>query len=237
MKIEGAVALVTGANGGIGRALVRALVERKVRHVYATTRSAAVDHPDGHLVTSLRMDVTDTCAVSDVANLASDVTLLINNAGVLTKGEVLQASSDDIWNDLETNCLGLVTVVRRFADVLEGNGGGTILNVLSISALANSPSIGVYSASKAAAWSMTQAMRASLARRNIRVLGAFPGPVDTAMTRGMEARKADPKDVARAMLDGVEGDVEEIFPDAMSRQAGAIWGANPKLLERQFSSL
>ena len=133
--------------------------------------------------------------------------------------------------------MGLINVVRRFAPVIARNGGGVILNVLSVSALASSPTIGVYSASKAAAWSATQAMRARLAAKNIRVLAAFPGPVDTDMTRELQVAKTSAKDVAEAMLDGIEEGAEEIFPDPMSKQAGAIWQKSPKMLERQFAFL
>jgi short-subunit dehydrogenase len=156
---------------------------------------------------------------------------------VLTPGGIFEIDAAQIRQEIETNCMGLLNVVRHFAPVIERNGGGAILNVLSISALASSPSIGAYSASKAAAWSLTQAMRAELAAKNIRVLGAFPGPVDTDMTRELRVAKTSAKAVAEAMLDGIEEEAEEIFPDPVSRQAGAIWQKNPKLLERQFSHL
>lgn len=240
MTIQGAVALVTGANRGLGSALVDALVKRGVRHVYATSRDPRVSESsvgDDIRITKLRMDVTDDTAIANVARLASDVTLLINNAGVLTPGDPLDVAPTQISKELETNCVGLINVVRHFAPVIEQNGGGVILNVLSISALASSPSISVYSASKAAAWSLTQAMRATLAARRIRVLGAFPGPVDTGMTRDLQVPKARPEDVADAMLNGLERGEEDIFPDAMSKQASAIWHRSPKSLEQQFALL
>jgi len=239
MKIEGAVALVTGASRGIGLALVEALIARGASHVYATSRSPGVQNSaDGcERLIPLRMDVTDETGILGVASLANDVTLLVNNAGVLTPGDIFDVSPAQFRREIETNCLGLINVARFFAPVIERNGGGAILNVLSASALANTPTIGVYSASKAAAWSSTQAMRAGLAAKNIRVLAAFPGPVDTDMTRDLQVLKASTKDVAEAMLEGIEQDMEEIFPDPMSRQAGAIWQKSPKLLERQFAFL
>jgi short-subunit dehydrogenase len=183
------------------------------------------------------MDVTDENGIATVAALTNDVTLLINNAGVLTPGDIFEAGPGQMQQEIETNCIGLLNVVRHFVPVIERNGGGTILNVLSISALASSPSIGIYSASKAAAWSLTQTMLARLAPKNISVLGAFPGPVDTAMTRDLKVEKAPAKIVADAILDGIEEEAEEIFPDPVSKQAGAIWQKSPKVLERQFSFL
>ncbi|MDR3462474.1 MAG: SDR family NAD(P)-dependent oxidoreductase [Beijerinckiaceae bacterium] len=239
MRIEGAVALVTGASRGIGFALVEGLIARGVSHVYATARTPRVQNgPDGRdRLIPLRMDVTNEPGVLGVAALANDVTLLVNNAGMLTPGGVFDVEAAQIRREMETNCLGLINVARVFAPVIERNGGGVILNVLSISALANAPTIGVYSASKAAAWSATQAMRAELAAKNIQVLAAFPGPVDTDMTRKLQVVKTSAKDVAEAMLDGIEQGMPEIFPDPMSKQAGDIWQKNPKMLERQFAFL
>jgi short-subunit dehydrogenase len=241
MRLEGAVALVTGASRGIGLSLAEALAARGARHVYGTARkpdafrrSATLDQAR---FTLLRMDVTDESSVADVALLTNDVTLLINNAGILSHGDILQADRTTIRSEIETNCLGLVNVVRHFAPAIARNGGGVIMNVLSVSALASAPNLGVYAASKAAAWAATQAMRATLAPKNIRVLAAFPGPVDTDMSRSLEVRKAAPMDVAEGLLTGIEAEQEEIFPDDMAKQTGGVWRSNPKMLMRQFALL
>lgn len=239
MDIVGATALVTGGNGGIGAALVRAILSGGARHVYSTFRmqppSADTQHTDR--VTPLRMDVTDERSVARVAQLANDVRVVISAAGVLTAGGVLSEPGTAISAELQTNCVGLLNVARHFAPILEANGGGILVNILSISALASCPSLGIYSASKAAAWSLTQALRADLRSRGIKVVGALPGPVDTAMTRSMDVKKATADQVALAIIEGIKSGDDEIFPDAMSRQAAALWRKDPKLLEQQFALL
>jgi short-subunit dehydrogenase len=126
---------------------------------------------------------------------------------------------------------------RAFAPLIEGNGGGAVVNVLTVVALASMPGLGVYNASKAAAWSMTQSLRADLAKRKVQVYAVFPGPVDTDMARGIEMAKTSPADVARAVLDGVQAGTEDIFPDPMSQQVYAAWKADHKAVERQFASM
>lgn len=238
MNIAGQVALVTGSSRGIGLALCHALLSRGARHVYATSR-AGKKPPclDQSHVTPLRLDVTREAQLATVSALAHDVSLLINNAGIMSTGSMTEITSAQLSQELATNCIGLSNVVNNFAPVLERNGGGTIVNVLSISALASSPGLACYSASKAAAWSLTQAMRVTLGRRGIRVLAAFPGPVDTDLARGFAVKKARAADVADAILKGIEAEEEEIFPDDMARQSAAIWSSNPKKLQQHFALL
>ena len=239
MNIEDAVALVTGASRGIGAALVEGLLARGARHVYATARNPPTPEESWFLssgrLTVLQLDVCNERTVADVAGLASDVNLLINNAGILTIGDIFDVQASQFRQEIETNCVGLINVVQQFVPVIECNGGGVILNVLSVSALAGCPGLAAYSASKAAAWSVTQSMRATLIDKKIKVLAAFPGPADTDMTRDVDIPKASAKEVAAGMLDGIEKLEEEIFPDAMSRQAGYVWRRSPKTLERQLA--
>ncbi|GLK76844.1 oxidoreductase [Methylopila jiangsuensis] len=237
MSIANSVALVTGASRGLGGALVRALREAGARRVYAAARSpAAIAGGDG-VVTPCRLDVTDAASVAAAARFAHDVTLVFNNAGSMARGALLADRDDAARQDMETNFFGALNVLRAFSGVIVRNGGGAFVNILSVSALANSPDAGGYSASKAAAHSMTQAARAELAPRGIAVFGAYPGPLDTEMATGLIARKAAPDMVARAILAGVASGQDDIWPDDMARQVAAVWSRSPKLLERQFANL
>jgi len=241
MDIENTVALVTGANRGIGRALAEHLLERGARRVYAAARVPATLEGmvalDPTRVVPLRLDITDRQQVAAAAARAEDVTLLINNAGAITFGSILDAPQELVARDLETNYYGTLRMVRAFAPIIEANGGGGIVNLLTLVALASMPGLGAYNASKAAAWSMTQSIRADLAKKGIVVYGVFPGAVDTEMIRAMEMPKADPRDVARAVLDGVEANAEDIFPEPMSRQVYDGWRQDHKAVERQFAAM
>ena len=240
MQIKDSAALVTGSNRGIGRALVEALLERGARRVYASARNASALDPvvalDPLRVRALPLDITDRTDVRVATLAASDVTLLVNNAGVLSPGRLLELDPDRARADMETNYFGTLTIVNEFAPLLIANGGGAIVNVLSIVALASMPALAGYNASKAAAWSLTQSYRADLAPRGVAVHGVYPGPVDTDMTRGFNVPKTSPRDVAQRILEGVERGVEDIFPDPMSEQVYSAWRQDHKAVERQFAA-
>ncbi len=239
MIIEDAVVLITGAGRGLGLALVRALFNKSPRYIYAAIRNQEqlddliADY--GDIVIPVSMDVTDTESINRVADLAQDVTLLINNAGVISEGDLFQAELDNIQREMDVNYFGTLNVIRRFTPIIEANGGGAVINILSISALASVPGIGGYSASKAASQSLTQSIRYLLQDKSITVHGVFPGPIDTDMTRDMDVRKATSDDVAQAIVEQVEQGEEDIFPDEMSRQGGLCWRSDPKVLERQLA--
>ncbi|HEY0836269.1 MAG TPA: SDR family oxidoreductase [Azospirillum sp.] len=241
MRITDCTAVVTGANRGIGRALVDALLARGARRVYAAARSvrtldvACLVH--GARIAPVALDVGDADGVRRAAALARDATLLINNAGVLSSGSLLEVPEGAVRADMEVNLFGTLAMVRAFVPVIRANGGGAIANILSVSALAATPSLGAYSASKAAALSVTQSVRADAAPMGITVHGVFPGPVATDMSRAIDIAKADPNDVAAAILDGLEAGEEDIFPDGMARQVGNTWRSNPLALARQFATL
>lgn len=240
MKIENSIALVTGANRGIGRALVESLLENGAARIYATARRLddlqAVVKRDPNRVTPLQLDVTNAAEVARVAALAEDVSLLFNNAGVLDFGNVLEAPPEAFQRNLDVNFYGALNMTRALAPALIRNHG-SVVNVLSVVSFASMPGIGGYSASKAALWSLTQSLRADLSKRGVQVIGVFPGPVDTDMARGFELSKTSPQQVAREVLAGIEAGVEDIFPDPMSKQVYGAWSANHKAIEKQFAAM
>ena len=240
MQITSATAFVTGANRGIGRALVDQLLASGVKRIYATARTGSEAETLSAVstrVTGLVLDVTDSAQIASAAARAGDVTLLINNAGVLDFGTFLDAQRPQIDRNFATNFYGTLDTTRAFVPVLEANGGGTVVNLLTLVALASMPGLSVYIASKAAAWSMTQSWRASLAGKNIKVMGVFPGAVDTDMLAGVEMPKTSANDVARAIVQGISGDEEDVFPDPMSANLYAQWKQDHKAIEHQFATM
>jgi NAD(P)-dependent dehydrogenase (short-subunit alcohol dehydrogenase family) len=241
MKIQNSVALVTGSNRGIGKELVTSLLEHGAKRIYATGRNMAALEPLAALsrerIIPLQLDVTRAEDVAKAATAAQDVTLLFNNAGVLDFGSVLETPIEAFRRNLDVNFYGLLHVTRAFAPVLRGNGGGAVINVLTLVALASMPGLGVYNASKAAAWSLTQSLRADLGKQGTPVLNVFPGAVDTDMLRGVEMPKTAPGHIANEILAGIEAGREDIFPDPMSQQLYQLWAADHKAVERQFASM
>ncbi|MEK6746190.1 MAG: SDR family oxidoreductase [Pseudomonadota bacterium] len=238
MKLENKIVLVTGANRGIGKALVEALLKKNVKKIYAAARKIEdiPDFSDSRIV-SIKLDITDSAQIKNAAKQASDVQLLINNAGALKFASILEGDEESIRHDMEVNYFGTVNVTRSFVPILQKNGGGGIASVSSIVGLASIAGIGGYSASKAALFSAIQAMRTELKEKNIEVFGIFPGPIDTDMAREFEMEKTSPEVTAKNIVDGIIAGEEDIFPDAMSKQVGETWANNPKELERQFASM
>jgi len=240
MQIKDSVAFITGANRGIGRAFVDALLERGASRVYATARNLssldAVARLDSHRVRTLKLDVKNWPDVRAAAEQAKDVTLLINNAGVLALGGLADVPPDALRDNMETNFYGMLHVIRALVPALEQQRGA-IVNMLTLVALASMPGLSAYNASKAAGLSLTQSFRADLGKRGIAVHGVFPGAVDTDMIREFQMPKTAPIDVARAVLAGVEGGEEDIFPDPMSQQLYAAWRQDHKAVERQFAAM
>lgn len=241
MKIKDAVVLVTGSNRGLGLALARASLAAGARRVYAGARDRAtlanlVREGEGR-VTPLTLDVTDEQSLARAAAEAKDVTLLFNNAGVLASFGVLSSTPQEIARDFAVNCHALLAATQAFLPALEragASGSAAVVNVLSVVSLANMPALGGYSASKAAAYSLTQALRSELAKKRISVHAALPGAIDTDMVRAMDMPKTSPESVAQGMIAGLERDEAEIFPDPMSRELFALWQSDPKQLQRQF---
>ncbi|MBV8759007.1 MAG: SDR family oxidoreductase [Deltaproteobacteria bacterium] len=216
MKIEGITALVTGANRGLGLALTRALLERGARRVYAAARDAASINLPG--VVPLELDVTRADLIEAAAERASDVQLVINKAGLSRGSSLLAPAAGEAFRaELETNVIGPLAVARAFAPVLAKNGGGTLVNILSALSWVTTPRVATYSASKSAAWSITNGLRHELAAQHTNVIGVHVAYMDTDMARHAPGPKARPEDVAAQILDGVEAGVPEVLADDVAR--------------------
>lgn len=222
MKVQGAVALVTGANRGIGQQLVRALLNAGAKKVYAAARNpgslAETVAYDSARVIPLALDITSPDEIRRAAAAAFDVRLLINNAGVLEMGDALHVASAAMRNHMNVNFHGIFDMCQAFTEIISQNEGGAIVNVLSDIALQNVPAMAAYSASKAAALSLTKSFRSALRSRQITVHAVFSGPVDTDMLADIAIPKASPEDVAREIISGVVDDVDNIFPDMQSKK-------------------
>ncbi len=230
MQIKNAVVLVTGANRGIGLAFARELLARGARKVYAAARDPATITLPG--VQALKLDVTKPEDVAAAAALAPDVTLVINNAGIAQRGGFLAADSEDTTRRIfETNVYGVLHMSKAFAPVLKGNGGGALLNVLSVASWVNGGELAAYSASKSAAWSLTNALRSELAAQKTQVLGLHMAYVDTDLTRGFEVPKSSPEDIVKRALDGLELGVDEVLADEITQHVKAgMTAARPSYL-------
>lgn len=233
MTINDKAVLVTGANRGIGRALVEDALRRGAKRVYAGTRDP-LEHPDPR-VTPLRLDVTDRADIQRAVDHVESVDVLVNNAGISVYDELSERAT--LERVLSVNLFGAFDMTRAFLPTLI-QSRGAVVNVLSVAAWAAIPIIPSYSISKAAAFSMSQSLRALLAAEGVSIHAVLTGPVDTDMSAGLDIPKASPDSVARAIFDGVDGGVEDIFPDAMSQSLADDWRQGGiKALERQYAAL
>jgi NAD(P)-dependent dehydrogenase (short-subunit alcohol dehydrogenase family) len=216
MLIENSVAFVTGANRGLGREFTRALLERGAAKVYGGARDPRTITEPG--VIPVALDITDPGAVAAAVALAGDATLLINNAGTSSGGSLLTAADGDRMRaDFDTNVFGTANVARAFAPVLAANGGGAMLNVLSALSFVTLPAAAGYSASKAAAWSLTNSLRLALLGQGTQVVALHVGFMDTDMVAHLAVPKLDPRIVALSALDGIEAGHHEVLADDTSR--------------------
>jgi NAD(P)-dependent dehydrogenase (short-subunit alcohol dehydrogenase family) len=233
MNIADKAVLVTGANRGIGRALVEDALRRGARRVYAGTRHPLA-HPDGR-VTPLTLDVTSAAHAQSAADSIGSLDVLVNNAGIALYDDLSDHAV--LEQHLAVNLFGPFRVTRAFLPLLARSRGAVVNNV-SMMAFAPVPLTPAYSISKAAAFSLTQSLRTLLGGQGVSVHAVLTGPVDTDMTRGFDIPKASAESVARAIFDGLENEEEDIFPDPMSQSLAESWrGGATKALERQYAAL
>ncbi|HEY4458289.1 MAG TPA: SDR family NAD(P)-dependent oxidoreductase [Pseudonocardiaceae bacterium] len=233
MSITDKTILVTGANRGIGRALVDEALARGAKRVYAGTRQP-LTHPDER-VTPLTLDITSAAQIQGAARRVPSLDILINNAGVAIYEDLSERAA--LERQLAVNLFGTYEVTRAFLPLLTSSGGA-IVNILSLAAIAAVPVMPAYSISKAAMFSLSQSMRALLSGQGVRVHAVLGGPVDTDMTRTLKIPKSAPESVARGILDGVDKGEEEIFPDVLSATIADGWYRGvAKVLERQNAAL
>jgi NAD(P)-dependent dehydrogenase (short-subunit alcohol dehydrogenase family) len=231
MTIADKTVLVTGANRGIGKALVEEALRRGAKRVYAGTRQPLAN-VDGR-VTPLTLDVTNAEQIQGAVKRVESLDVLINNAGIALYDDL--SSLDAIGQHFAVNLFGVFNVTRAFLPLLK-RSKGAIVNNLSLVALAALPVIPAYSISKAAAFNMTQSLRALLASQGVTVHGVVLGPIDTDMNRGFDIPKASPELAAQGIFDGLERGEDDIFPDPASESIAASWRTGAvKALERQFA--
>lgn len=241
MQIQDSIALVTGANGGIGRQFVDGLRAANAAKIYVCARSLSKLDPlvalDPERIVPIELEVTNLESVQAAAAKCSDVNLLINNAGTsLNQGIIAAPTLDDARAELEVNYFGLMNMCRAFAPILKANGDGTIVNVLSLLAKANLPFSGSYSASKAAALSATHCIRAELSAQETLVVAVLPGTVDTSLAKDWPDPKVSPIEVAQSALHAVQEQIEDVYPGEQATQVSAQLLQDPKGVEKYLAT-
>jgi short-subunit dehydrogenase len=242
MKIEGSVALVTGANGGIGQALVRELLKRGARKIYLGVRDPGTLRGvfvESDRLVPLALDLTRPQQIEQAARLASDITLLINNAGAVAFSGALAAKDlNAARQEMEVNYFGLLALTQALRNTPALRSGGAMVNVLSFLALVTLPVAGTYCASKSAALALTRTLRAELKPRGVQVLGVLPAQTDTPAFAPLPEPKSKPEHVAAATLDALEaGQNDEVFPGALSQGTAEVFKKDPAALQARMSSI
>lgn len=242
MQIQGAIALVTGANGGIGQYYIQGLQAAGAKRIYAGARNPDslkdIVATDPDRIIPIPLDITDATSVKAAVAAYADVNLLINNAGVgFNQRLVADINFDKARSEIEVNYIGLLRMCLAFAPVLQANGGGAIVNMLTILAKVNFPLNASYCASKAAALLATQGIRAELASQKTLVVGVMPGTVDTGMSKNFPPPKVAPEEVVRAALQAVIDEVEDVYPGAQAQEMQAQLLQDPKAVEKWMASI
>jgi NAD(P)-dependent dehydrogenase (short-subunit alcohol dehydrogenase family) len=235
MQIEGAVAFVSGANRGVGAGFIEALLARGASKVYATARDPSAIASSDPRVVRLALDITRPEQVAEAARAATDVTLLINNAGVNHLERMLEPRDEDAARtEMEVNYFGNLRMCRAFAPALIANGGA-IVNILSILARVSLPAMGSLCASKAAALRLTEGVRAELAERGVRVIGVLPGAIDTDMSRHLPPPKLAVSEVVDATLAALDGGPDEVYVGDMAAGVAGGLAADREGVQKQFA--
>ncbi len=217
MKVAGSIALVTGANRGLGLAFAQALLQKGAAKVYAAARKPEEVTLKG--VVPLKLDVTSDDDVTAAVRDAGDIDLLINNAGIARPGGFLAAGAVEAAREqFEVNFVGPLRMARAFAPVLARNGGGAIVDVLSVASWMNGPRLATYAASKSAAWALTNRLRIELAQQGTQVVGLHAGFIDTDLARGFDGPKSSPEDIVRTTLEALERGDGQVLADEISRR-------------------
>jgi NAD(P)-dependent dehydrogenase (short-subunit alcohol dehydrogenase family) len=237
MNVTDQIALVTGANRGIGREFVLELLERGADKVYASARRTETLDFDDPRVVPLRLDLLDHDSVVAAAATARDVTLLVNNAGLSTGVDLVTGDLADVRREMDTHFWGTLDVIREFSPVLAANGGGAIVNVLSALSWFAVQGAGGYAAAKAAEWNMTNAVRGELAAQGTLVQGVLLGAADTDLSAGYDGPKIDPRDVPRRSLDGLAAGSIEVIVDDWSAMVKASLAGDPAAFYAQMTEL
>lgn len=236
MNLHNAHVLVTGANRGLGKALIAELLKTDASVIYAAAREPeTIDITDAR-IKPVKLDVSDQASVNTFASSLDRLDLLINNAGVIEFGDILAATEADIDRCIDVNVKGVWRLSQAFAPLLKRNGGA-LCNILSLVSLASMPGLAAYNLSKAAAWSMTLSLRATLQSHNISVHGVFPGAIDTDMTAGMDIDKITPAEVAHEIIEGIAKGEEDIYPAPMFKEVYTAWKTDHKAVEKQFAAM
>jgi NAD(P)-dependent dehydrogenase (short-subunit alcohol dehydrogenase family) len=241
MQIKDSVALVTGANGGIGRQFVDALRTGEAVKIYVCARNpekvATLVSLDPKKIVAVELDVTDEQSVNAASQQCQDVNLLINNAGTsLNQGTIAAPNLDAARAEMEVNYFGMLSMCRAFAPILKKNGGGAIVNMVSLLARAHLPFSGTYSASKAATLSMTQGVRAELTSQGTLVVAVMPGTVDTDLAKDWPEPKVSPSEVVKVALQAVIDEVEDVYPGQQATEVAAQLLSDPKGVEKYMAS-
>ena len=232
MDFKDRIVFVSGANRGIGKALVEALLKRDVKKIYAAARNPNQINNAHHRIERVELDITKHDQVKAAADQCADTEILINNAGALVTQSAFEGSLEGSRRDMEVNYFGTLAMMQAFIPVLEKQKSPVIANVCSIASFMNFPFIGGYCASKAALYSITQGARMELTEKGISVHSINPGPIDTDMTHEIDMEKESPENTAEAILQGLERGDADLFPDQASQEMFEAWRADYRSVER-----
>lgn len=231
MKLENAVVLITGANRGLGLAFAKAALAQGAQKVYAAARNPGSVTLEG--VIPVKLDVNNPEDIAKLVHDCTDVTLLVNNAGVAEMGEIMAEDAETMLRrQLETNLFGPLKLSKGFAPILAANGGGAIINVLSIASWITGPLLATYSVTKSAAWSMTNALRQELSAQKTQVLGLHVGFIDTDLTHGLDVPKVAPEVVVARTFNALEQNAEQILADEVTQQVHQAFSTHPEVYLR-----